>query len=124
MMIAMMFAMVVSTEKSYSMSMALFVDLFTAQAVGILPKIGNRQKSNFPSGQKPPCIFQGIIVASSRIGVSNHPNQVMIDTEFLTEKARDAIVAIDPYRKGFDVFKSELMAAEKAEAAPRDQATE
>ncbi|WFU54768.1 hypothetical protein QA639_35155 [Bradyrhizobium pachyrhizi] len=59
---------------SYSMSMALFVDLFTAQAVGILPKIGNRQKSNFPSGQKPPCIFQGIIGASSRIGVSNHPN--------------------------------------------------
>ncbi|MDF0499037.1 hypothetical protein [Bradyrhizobium yuanmingense] len=48
----------------------------------------------------------------------------MIDTEFLTEKARDAIVAIDPYRKGFDVFKAELIATEKAEAAPREQSAE
>ena len=42
----------------------------------------------------------------------------------LTEKARDAIVAIDPYRKGFDVFKSELIAAEKAASIPQDQAAE
>jgi hypothetical protein len=49
---------------------------------------------------------------------------VMIDTELLTEKARDAIVAADPYRKGFDVFKSELIAAGKAPAIPQDQAAE
>jgi hypothetical protein len=51
-------------------------------------------------------------------------NQVMIDTELLTEMAGDAIVAVDPYRKGFDVFKSELIAAEKAAVVPQDQAAE
>jgi hypothetical protein len=58
------------------------------------------------------------------VNVNRLGNQVMIDTEFLTEKARDAIVAIDPYRKGFDVFKAELIAAEKAKAVPQDQAAE
>jgi len=48
----------------------------------------------------------------------------MIDTELLTEKARDALVAADPYRKGFDVFKAEVVAAEKAGATPQDQAAE
>ena len=63
-------------------------------------------------------------VVDTVVNVNRLGNQVMIDTEFLTEKARDAIVAVDPYRKGFDVFKSELIAAEKAEAIPRDQAAE
>jgi hypothetical protein len=63
-------------------------------------------------------------VVDTVVNVNRLGNQVMIDTEFLTEKARDAIVAVDPYRKGFDVFKSELIAAEKAEAVPRDQAAE
>ncbi|WP_024512503.1 SbcC/MukB-like Walker B domain-containing protein [Bradyrhizobium sp. ARR65] len=63
-------------------------------------------------------------VVDTVVNVNRLGNQVMIDTEFLTDKARDAIVAIDPYRKGFDVFKSELIAAEKAEAVPRDQAAE
>jgi hypothetical protein len=38
----------------------------------------------------------------------------MIDTELLTEMARDAIVAVDPYRKA-STCSSELIAAEKAE---------
>jgi uncharacterized protein YPO0396 len=63
-------------------------------------------------------------VVDTVVNVNRLGNQVMIDTEFLTEKARDAIAAIDPYRKGFDVFKSELIAAEKAEAVPQDQAAE
>jgi len=63
-------------------------------------------------------------VVDTVVNVNRLGNQVMIDTEFLTEKARDAVVAIDPYRKGFDVFKSELIAAEKAEAVARDQAAE
>ena len=63
-------------------------------------------------------------VVDTVVNVNRLGNQVMIDTEFLTEKARDAIVAIDPYRKGFDVFKSELIAAEKAETLPQDQAAE
>ncbi|MFH0302960.1 SbcC/MukB-like Walker B domain-containing protein, partial [Bradyrhizobium sp. 31Argb] len=63
-------------------------------------------------------------VVDTVVNVNRLGNQVMIDTEFLTEKARDAIVAIDPYRKGFDVFKSELIAAEKAAAVPQDQAAE
>jgi len=49
-------------------------------------------------------------VVDTVVNVNRLGNQVMIDPEFLTEKARDAIVAIDPYRKGFDVFKSELIA--------------
>jgi uncharacterized protein YPO0396 len=61
-------------------------------------------------------------VVDTVVNVNRLGNQVMIDTEFLTEKARDAIVAVDPYRKGFDVFKSELIAAEKA--VPQDQAAE
>ncbi|WP_407180438.1 SbcC/MukB-like Walker B domain-containing protein [Bradyrhizobium sp. STM 3562] len=63
-------------------------------------------------------------VVDTVVNVNRLGNQVMIDTEFLTDKARDAIVAADPYRKGFDVFKSEMIAAEKAEAVPRDQAAE
>lgn len=63
-------------------------------------------------------------VVDTVVNVNRLGNQVMIDTEFLTDKARDAIVAADPYRKGFDVFKSELIAAEKAEPIPQDQAAE
>lgn len=63
-------------------------------------------------------------VVDTVVNVNRLGNQVMIETEFLTEKARDAIVAIDPYRKGLDVFKSELIAAEKAAVVRRDQAAE
>ncbi|WP_028348687.1 SbcC/MukB-like Walker B domain-containing protein [Bradyrhizobium murdochi] len=63
-------------------------------------------------------------VVDTVVNVNRLGNQVMIDTEFLTDKARDAIVAADPYRKGFDVFKSELIAAERAASIPQDQAAE
>jgi len=42
----------------------------------------------------------------------------------LLKAKRDAIVTVDPYRKGFDVFKSEQIAAEKAEAVRQDEAAE
>jgi len=63
-------------------------------------------------------------VVDTVVNVNRLGNQVMIDTELLTEKARDALVAADPYRKGFDVFKAEVVAAEKAAATPQDQAAE
>lgn len=63
-------------------------------------------------------------VVDTVVNVNRLGNQVMIDTEFLTSKARDELVAADPYRKGFDVFKAEAIAAEEAETAPQDQAAE
>lgn len=63
-------------------------------------------------------------VVDTVVNVNRLGNQVMIDTELLTPKARDALVAIDPYRKGFDVFKKELIAAEGAAEAPQEQAAE
>lgn len=63
-------------------------------------------------------------VVDTVVNVNRLGNQVMIDTEFLTEKARDAIVAVDPYRKGLDTFKSEMIAAERSAAVPKDQAAE
>lgn len=63
-------------------------------------------------------------VVDTVVNVNRLGNQVMIDTELLTEKARDTLVAADPYRKGFDVFKSELIAGEKAASVPQDQAAE
>ncbi|WP_312017547.1 SbcC/MukB-like Walker B domain-containing protein [Bradyrhizobium ottawaense] len=63
-------------------------------------------------------------VVETVVNVNRLGNQVMIDTEYPTEMARQAIVDADPYRKGFDVFKAELIAAEKAGAVPQDQAAE
>ncbi len=63
-------------------------------------------------------------VVDTVVNVNRLGNQVMIDTELLTSKARDELVAADPYRKGFDVFKAEVVAAEKAVATPQDQAAE
>ena len=63
-------------------------------------------------------------VVDTVVNVNRLGNQVMIDTELLTEKARNILVAADPYRKGFDVFKSELIAAEESAADSRDQAAE
>lgn len=63
-------------------------------------------------------------VVDTVVNVNRLGNQVMIDTELLTEKARDTLVAADPYRKGFDAFKSELIAGEKAASVPQDQAAE
>jgi uncharacterized protein YPO0396 len=63
-------------------------------------------------------------VVDTVVNVNRLGNQVMIDTEFLTAKARDALVAADPYRKGFDVFKAELIEAEKNQAVLQEQAAE
>lgn len=63
-------------------------------------------------------------VVETVVNVNRLGNQVMIDTEYPTEMARQAIADADPYRKGFDVFKAELIAAEKAGAVPQDQAAE
>jgi hypothetical protein len=63
-------------------------------------------------------------VVDTVVNVNRLGNQVMIDTEFLTAKARDALVAADPYRKGFDVFKAELIEVEKNQAVLQEQAAE
>jgi chromosome segregation ATPase len=63
-------------------------------------------------------------VVDTVVNVNRLGNQVMIDTELLTPKARDELTAADPYRKGFDVFKAELIADEQAPVASQDQAAE
>ena len=63
-------------------------------------------------------------VVDTVVNVNRLGNEVMIDTEHLTPKARDELVAADPYRKGFDAFKAELIANEQSTAATRDQAAE
>jgi energy-coupling factor transporter ATP-binding protein EcfA2 len=63
-------------------------------------------------------------VVDTVVNVNRLGNQVMIDTEFLTSKARDEIAAADPYRKGFDVFKAELIADEQSAVASQTLAAE
>jgi energy-coupling factor transporter ATP-binding protein EcfA2 len=63
-------------------------------------------------------------VVDTVVNVNRLGDQVMIDTELLTPKAREELAAADPYRKGFDVFKAELVADEQAPVASQDQAAE
>jgi uncharacterized protein YPO0396 len=63
-------------------------------------------------------------VVDTVVNVNRLGNQVMIDTELLTPKAREELASADPYRKGFDVFKAELIADEQAPVASQDQAAE
>lgn len=49
-------------------------------------------------------------VVDTIVNVNRSGNVVMIDTEYPTAKTRDALAAIDPYRKGFDGFKAEQIA--------------
>jgi uncharacterized protein YPO0396 len=66
-------------------------------------------------------------VVDTVVNVNRLGNEVMIDTEHLTDKAREVLAAADPYRKGFDKFKAELLAAEarsEAIASARDEAAE
>jgi hypothetical protein len=62
------------------------------------------------------------------VNVNRLGNEVMIDVEHLTDKAREILTAADPYRKGFEKFKAELVAAEASirtdDASRRDQAAE
>lgn len=60
-------------------------------------------------------------VVDTVVNVNRLGNEVMIDVEYPTEKAREVLTEADPYRKGFERFKAELVAAE---ASRRDQAAE
>ena len=50
-------------------------------------------------------------VADTVVNVNRSGNVVLVDTEYLTEKTRQALAAVDPYRKGFDEFKAGRIAA-------------
>jgi uncharacterized protein YPO0396 len=65
-------------------------------------------------------------VADTIVNVNRSGNVVMVDSEYLTEKTRKALASIDPYRKGFDEFKTEMIAASLTpeEAAQRQEAAE
>lgn len=66
-------------------------------------------------------------VADTIVNVNRSGNVVLVDCEYLTEKTRQALPGIDPYRKGFDAFKAEMIAASltpEAAAAQRQEAAE
>jgi energy-coupling factor transporter ATP-binding protein EcfA2 len=50
-------------------------------------------------------------VADTIVNVNRSGNEVLVHTEYLTEKTRTSLSEIDPYRKGFDAFKAEMIAA-------------
>jgi uncharacterized protein YPO0396 len=50
-------------------------------------------------------------VVDTIVNVNRSGNVVMVDTEYPSAKTRDALAGIDPYRKGFDAFKAEQIAA-------------
>jgi RNase H-fold protein (predicted Holliday junction resolvase) len=60
-------------------------------------------------------------VADTIINVNRSGNVVLVDTEYLTDKARRALAAVDPYRKGFDKYKADMIAASEI---PIDQEAE
>jgi uncharacterized protein YPO0396 len=53
-------------------------------------------------------------MADTVVNVNRTGNQVLIATEYLTEKTRAALGEADPYRKGFEAFKAERIAAARA----------
>jgi hypothetical protein len=65
-------------------------------------------------------------VVDTVVNVNRLGNEVMIDVEYPTEQAREVLTEADPYRKGFEKFKAELVAAKAAGDGPpqRDQAAE
>lgn len=63
-------------------------------------------------------------VADTVVNVNRSGNVVLVDSEYLTEKTRQALASIDPYRKGFDTFKAELIAARAEDAERRPEAAE
>jgi uncharacterized protein YPO0396 len=48
-------------------------------------------------------------VVDTVVNVNRSGNDVLVDAEFLTEKTRKALSEADPYRKGFEKFKAELI---------------
>lgn len=61
-------------------------------------------------------------VADTIVNVNRSGNLVMVDTEHLSAKTRETLTEADPYRKGFDAFKADLIA--RADAAPELRAAE
>ena len=62
-------------------------------------------------------------VVDTVVNVNRSRNDVLIDVEYLSEKTRKELSEADPYRKGFEKFKSELIAISD-EAARQQQAAE
>ena len=60
-------------------------------------------------------------VADTIVNVNRSGNVVLVDTEYLTDKTRRALAAVDPYRKGFDKYKADMIAASEI---PIDQEAE
>lgn len=65
-------------------------------------------------------------VADTIVNVNRTGNVVLVDSEYLTEKTRNTLAALDPYRKGFDTFKAESIVASQAseEVGERPEAAE
>jgi uncharacterized protein YPO0396 len=61
-------------------------------------------------------------VVDTVVNVNRSRNEVLADVEYLTEKTRKTLSEADPYRKGFETFKSESIAA--AAGIPHQQAAE
>jgi uncharacterized protein YPO0396 len=61
-------------------------------------------------------------VADTVVNVNRSGNLVMVDTERLTARTRDALTAVDPYRKGFEAFKAEVVAGADATAERKEAA--
>ncbi len=50
-------------------------------------------------------------VVDTVVNVNRSGNHALVETEYLTDKTRETLAEIDPYRKGFDQFKAERLAA-------------
>jgi uncharacterized protein YPO0396 len=61
-------------------------------------------------------------VVDTVVNVNRSKNEVLVDVEYLTEKTRNSLSEADPYRKGFETFKAESIAA--AAEVPHQQAAE
>ena len=60
-------------------------------------------------------------VADTVVNVNRSGNIVLVESEYLTDKTRQALAEVDPYRKGFDGFKAELIASTLKTNAPAGQ---
>ncbi len=65
-------------------------------------------------------------VADTVVNVNRSGNVVLVESEFLTDKTRNALAEVDPYRKGFDGFKAEMSRAVRTpiEGAEQKEAAE
>lgn len=60
-------------------------------------------------------------VADTVVNVNRSGNVVLVESEYLTDKTRQALTEVDPYRKGFDGFKAELIGAALASGSVSGQ---